>query len=52
LAGLARIAVVLGEDRRHLLAILQALARHRYQKLHGHLRQDLALANLLLDGCR
>jgi hypothetical protein len=28
------------------------LARHRHQKLHGHLRQDLALAHLLLDGFR
>jgi hypothetical protein len=38
-----------GEDRRHPLAILQALARHRHQKLHRHLRQDLPLAHLLLD---
>ena len=38
LTGLARIAVMLGEDRRHPLAILQALARHRHQKLQGHLR--------------
>ena len=52
LAGFARIAVMLGEDRRHPLAILQALARHRHQKLHGHLRQDLALAHLLLDRFR
>ena len=51
-AGLARIAVLLGEDRGHPLAILQALARHRYQKLHGHLCQDLALAHLLLDRFR
>jgi hypothetical protein len=43
---------MLGEDRRHPLAILQALARHRYQKLHRHLRRDLALAHLLLDGFR
>jgi len=41
---------MLGEDRRHSLAILKALARHRYQKLQGHLRQDLALAHLLLNG--
>jgi hypothetical protein len=52
LAGFTRIAVMLGEDRRHLLAILQALARHRHQKLQGHLRQDLALAHLLLNGFR
>ena len=52
LAGLARIAVVLGEDRRHPLAVLQALARHRHQKLHRHLGQDLALAHLLLNGFR
>jgi hypothetical protein len=30
LAGYARIAVMLGEDRRHTLAVLQALARHRH----------------------
>jgi hypothetical protein len=52
LAGFTVIAVVLGEDRRHPLAILQALARHRYQKLQRHLRQDLALAHLLLNGFR
>ena len=52
LAGLARIAVMLGEDRGHPLAILQALACHRHQKLHRHLRQDLALAHLLLDRFR
>jgi len=52
LAGLARIAVMLGEDGGHPLTILQALARHRHQKLHRHLRQDLALAHLLLDGFR
>jgi hypothetical protein len=52
LAGCARLAVMLGEDRRHPLAILQALARYRHQKLQRHLRQDLALAHLLLDGFR
>jgi hypothetical protein len=52
LAGLARIAVMLGKDRRHPLAVLQALARHRHQKLHGHLRHHLALAHLLLDRFR
>ena len=48
-AGWARIAVILGEDPRHPLAVFQALAGHRHQKLHRHLRQDLALAHLLLD---
>jgi len=52
LAGLACIAVMLGEDRRHPLAILQALARHRHQKLQRHLRPNLALAHLLLDRFR
>ena len=52
LAGFTRIAVVLSEDGSHPLTILQALARHRNQKLQGHLRQDLALAHLLLEGFR
>jgi hypothetical protein len=52
LPGLARIGVMLREDRRHPLAILQALARHGHQKLQGRLRQNLALAHLLLDGFR
>jgi hypothetical protein len=52
LAGFARIAMMLGEDRRHPLAILQALARHRNQKLQSHLCQDFALAHLLLDRFR
>jgi len=52
LAGLTRIAVMLGEDYGHPLAILQALACHRNQKLQRHLRQDLALAYLLLDRLR
>jgi hypothetical protein len=47
-----RFRVMLGEDRRHPLAILQALARHRHQKLQRHLRRDLALAHLLLNGFR
>ena len=50
--GFARIAVMLGQDRRHALAVLQALPRHRNQELHGHLRRNLALAHLLLDGLR
>jgi hypothetical protein len=52
LAGFTRIAVMLGEDCSRPLAILQALARHRHQKLQGHLRQDLALTHLLLDCVR
>jgi hypothetical protein len=52
LAGFPRIAVMLSEDCRHPLAILQALARHRHQKLQRRLRQDLALAHLLLDRFR
>jgi hypothetical protein len=51
-ARLTRFAVMLGEDRGHPLAILQALPRHRHQKLQCHLRQNLALAHLLLDGFR
>ena len=50
--GLARIAVMMGEDRRHPLAILQALPRHRHQELQGHLRRNLARAHLLLDRFR
>ena len=52
LAGFPRIAVMLGEDRGHPSAILQALACHRNQKLQRHLRQDFALAHLLLDRFR
>jgi hypothetical protein len=52
LARLTRIAVMLGENRRHPLAILQALAGHRHQKLQCHLRQNLALAHLQLDRLR
>ena len=52
LAGFPRIAVMLGKDRRHALAILQALPRHRHQKLHCRLRRDFALAHLLLDRFR
>jgi hypothetical protein len=50
LAGFACRAVMLGEDGGHSLAILQALAGCRHQKLHRHLCRDLALAHLLLDG--
>jgi len=52
LAGFTRIAVVLGEDCCHPLAILQALAGHRHQKLQRHLCRDLALAHLMLDSLR
>jgi hypothetical protein len=52
LAGFARVAVMLGEDCCHPLAIFQALAGHRYQKLHGHLSRDLALAHLPLNRFR
>ena len=52
LASFARIAVMLGEDCGHSLAILQALARHRHEKLQRHLRQDLAFAHLLLNRFR
>jgi len=52
LAGFTCIAVVLGEDRCHPLAIFQALAGHRHQKLQSHLRRDLALAHLLLNRFR
>jgi hypothetical protein len=52
LAGFAAIAVLLGQDGRHALAILQALPRHWHQKFHSHLRCDLAFAHLLLDRFR
>lgn len=52
LAGYTRIAVVLGENRCHSLAIFQILAGHRYQELQRHLRRDLALAHLPLNRFR
>ena len=52
LAGFACITVMLGQDRRHALAVLQALPAHRHQKLHRHLRRDLAFAHLLLNRFR
>ena len=52
LPGLPRGAGMLGERRRHPLAIVQADARHRHQKLHRYVRGDFALAHLLLDGLR
>jgi hypothetical protein len=50
LASLAAIAVMLDENRGHPLAVLQALSCHWHEKLHGHLRRDVPLAHLLLDG--
>jgi hypothetical protein len=52
LPGLAAIAVVPGENRRHPLAVSQVLPRHRDQKPHRRLRRDLALTHLLLDRFR
>ena len=52
LPGSACVAMMLRKDRSHALAIVQALARCRHQKFQCHLRQDLALANLLLDRFR
>ena len=52
LASFAAVAVMLGKDRCHPLAVFQALPRHGHEKFHGHLRRDLALAHLLLDGFR
>jgi hypothetical protein len=52
LAGFPHLAVILGEDRCHPLAIFQALPRYWHQKLQRRLRQDLALAHLLLDRFR
>jgi hypothetical protein len=52
LPGLPRFAVMLGEDRGHPFAVLQVDAGHRYQKLHRHVRADLALSHLVLDRFR
>ncbi len=52
LRRLAVIAAMLGEDRRHPLTSLQALPRHRNQKLHRRLRRDLAFPHLLLNRLR
>jgi len=41
--------MMLGEDRRHALAVLQALSRRRDQELHRRLRADLAIPHLLLN---
>lgn len=54
LSGLPRVAVKFDERRGHLPAVFQAHARGalwaRGQKLHRHMRADLAVAHLLLNG--
>ena len=52
LAGFTCVAAVLVENRRHTLAVFETLPRCRDQKLHGHLRRNLALAHLLLNRFR
>lgn len=52
LTGFARVASMLGQDGGHAQAIVQADTRRGNQKLHGHLRCDLADAHLLLDRFR
>jgi hypothetical protein len=52
LPGLSRVAVMLSEHGGHPLAVVQADARDRHQKFHGHVGGELALAHLLLDGLR
>lgn len=52
LAGFAHLRATLGEDVGHPPAVFQALARHRRQKFHGHLRRDLPLPHLLLNRLR
>jgi len=52
LAGFAHLRAALGEDGGHPLALFQTLARHRRQKLHGHLRRDPPLPHLLLNRLR
>jgi hypothetical protein len=52
LAGLPRIAMLLGEYLGHPLAVVQTHARHRDEKLHGHMRGDSPLAHLLLNAFR
>ncbi len=50
LPSLSRIAVVLNKSGGHPLAVVQADARDWYQKLHGYVGGELALAHLLLEG--
>ena len=52
LPGLSRVAVMLSEHGGHPLAVVQADARDRHQKLHGHVGGELAFAHLLLEGFR
>jgi hypothetical protein len=52
LPGLSRVAVMLSEHGGHPLAVVQADARDRHQKFHGHVGGELALAHLLLEGLR
>ncbi len=52
LARFPGLAVILGEDRSHSLAVFQADAHRRYQKLHRHLRRNLPFANLPLNRLR
>ena len=52
LPGLPGRELVSRECSSHLLAVLQAGARHRHQILHRHLRGDLARAYLLLHVVR
>jgi hypothetical protein len=49
LRGLSGIAMEFGERRSHLPAVLQTHARHGCEKLHRHVRGDLAVAHLLLN---
>jgi hypothetical protein len=52
IGGLARGPMLLREDLRHTLALLQIDARRRRQIAHGNLRGDVAVAHLLLDRFR
>jgi hypothetical protein len=52
LPGLPRVAVMLRKHCRHLLAVFQADAGYGNQKLHRHMRGDLAFPHLLLNGLR
>ena len=52
LAGFAHLRAAVSEDGGHPLAVLQALARHRRQELHGHLRRDPPFPHLLLNRLR
>lgn len=52
LPGLTGSELARGKPGGHALAVAQALARHRHQILHRHMRGDGALANFLLDTFR